>query len=44
MSQQIVIEGIIDSIKFRNEENGYTVFTVTEDENADDELSLIHIL
>lgn len=37
MSQQIVIEGIIDSIKFRNEENGYTVFTVTEDENADDE-------
>lgn len=37
MSQQIVIEGIIDSIKFRNEENGYTVFTVIEDENADDE-------
>lgn len=37
MSEQIVIEGIIDSIKYRNDENGYTVFTVIEDENADEE-------
>lgn len=37
MSEQLTIEGIIESIKYRNDENGYTVFTVIEDEDADDE-------
>jgi exodeoxyribonuclease V alpha subunit len=34
---KLVIEGIIDSIKYRNDENGYTVFTVIEDEESDEE-------
>ncbi len=37
MSEQLVIEGIIENIKYRNDENGYTVFTVIEDEEADEE-------
>ena len=37
MDRQLAIEGIIDSIKFRNDENGYTVFTVIESEDAEDE-------
>jgi exodeoxyribonuclease V alpha subunit len=37
MSEQLLIEGIIEGVKYRNEENGYTVFTVIESEDADDE-------
>ncbi len=37
MSEQLTIEGIIESIKYRNDENGYTVFTVIENEDADEE-------
>ena len=33
----ITIEGIIENIKYRNNENGYTVFSVIEDEEADEE-------
>lgn len=37
MSEQLTVEGIIENIKYRNDENGYTVFSVIEDEDADDE-------
>lgn len=37
MDRQLEISGIIDSIKYRNDENGYTVFTVIESEDAEDE-------
>ena len=37
MSEQLTIEGIISNIKYRNDENGYTVFSVIEDEDADEE-------
>ncbi len=37
MSEQYTIEGIIDNIKYRNDDNGYTVFSVIESEEAEEE-------
>ena len=35
-SELIIIEGIVSRITFRNDENGYSVFTLIKDNNKEE--------